>query len=171
MKNICFILFIAVLFVLFSCGSDKPNKLPSSNQKKEIAKLPDLPEDDDEELRLALPFDLDSVKIIFEGGAEDDRHIVFISNSDRMEFLSLINDFSMPTKFETSMYRDTYNEILDKREISDSLNIELGNFPTEWMPVYWYDHDYYLYCPARLEANHRVKLGYIKKLGKSISFA
>lgn len=158
MKNICCVLFLVVLFAFFSCGTDKPDKLPSSNQKKETDKLPDLPEDEEEDLRLALPFDLDSVKIIFEGGTEDDRQFVFISNSNRREFLSLINDFSMPTKFETSMYRDTYNEILDEKDISDSLKIELGSFPTEWMSVYWYDHDYYLYCPARLETNYRVKL-------------
>ena len=145
--------------MFFSCGDYKPDKLPSSNQKKSQDQVEELPQDmeDDEELTMTLPWNPDSVRVIFEGGTEDDRQFVFIPSSNQEEYLSFINDFSMPTKFETSMYRSTFSDIIKKSELEDSVVIS-DDFPKEWLTVNWYDDDYYLYCPSRIEMNYRVRV-------------
>ena len=159
MKTIWIIVSFVLSVVIVSCGSGKPDKLPSSNQNRNQDQLEDLPieDDEDDELQLVLPWDPDSVILIFEGGTEYDRQFVFIPNSNQEEYLRMINDFSMPTKFETSMYRSAYSEILEQTEIEDTLVIK-EDFPTEWLTVNWYDDDYYLYCPSRLETNYRVRI-------------
>ena len=160
MKAFIFVFLIAILLV--SCGSDKPDKLPSSNQIKKDKTDKDSSGNDSEDLdQKNLPFDLDSVDIILSDGKEKDRHIVFIDRRPNSEYYERINSFDMPTKFELSPYLNSYKEI--KAQFKDSISNFKGieqfkKFPKEWLMIYDYESDYYFYCPDFIETNERVKM-------------
>ena len=157
MRKLVFFYFLIVIF-LASCGSDVPNKLPSANQKKNKEDITHETVDSIDELVLELPFDIDSVQIIYSGGTEKDRHIVFVDDANNIDYYTQLNHFSMPTKFETAMYRDSYSLIMEQELKIDTNLVQLQSFPDKWLSVYYYNSDFYLYSPAREELNHRIKI-------------
>ncbi len=153
-KIIVLILVISVV----SCGDSKPDKLPSSNQRKINNDVEDTITDveEDEEIIEELPINLDSVTVILLEGEPGDQNVVFIDNTNDPEYFNEICNFDMPSKFEISMYRNSYDVI--KTEI-DSLNIDLINeIPVYWVPLVNYEGDYYYYHPAKPEYNHRIMI-------------
>jgi hypothetical protein len=141
----------------FSC-SDKPDKLPSSNQKKKEVKEKEEDEKEDLIETKGLPIDSDSAIIIFTGGSDKDRQFVFVDKRKHSDYLPLITDFDLPTKFEISQYRNSYSDILKKmteNPVEDSYKIDLDD---NWLNLKVYDDDYYIYCPAAENQNYRFSL-------------
>ncbi len=154
-------ILLALVFALFSCGSDKPDKLPSSNQRKSSPQPEDTPkvDDDDDEFVEELPFNIDSVTVILQEGEEGKQHILFVDNTNNPEYFRNICNFEMPSKFEISMYRNTYS--LLQENINDTAKLDLSevmNISKKWVPLVIYNEDYYYYHPAKLEYNHRVMI-------------
>ncbi len=160
MKNHFYIIAFTIIgLIIYSCGNDKPDKLPSSNQRKnKTEKVEENDENDDLLENIGLPINKDSAQIIYTGGTEKDHQFVFIDKRKNSDYYSLIMDFEFPSKFETSQYRNSYATILKhmtETPIIKSTNISLEE---NWISLKMYDYDYYVYCPAREEENYRFRL-------------
>lgn len=160
MKCTFYTLVIALLIiVLYSCGSDKPDKLPSSNQrKKQTEKVEEKEEEPDLLENKGLPVDSDSVQVIFTGGTEKDRQYVFIDKRKKSDYYDLITDFDLPSKFEISQYRNSYSAILKSLTETPVDNYPDISLEDNWMILKSYNSEYYVYCPAREEENYRFRL-------------
>jgi hypothetical protein len=159
-NNIC--VFIVVILIFFSCGDYKPDKLPSSNQRKKVDKKQDtikLNDEDDFPVK-NLPFNFDSVIIIQKTGEEGDLKLVFIDNTNNPEYFTKICDFEMPTKFEIAVYRNSYNKLIKQKKSKDDAEVllEKSELPRKWIPLALYSDEYYFYCPASPEHNYRVMI-------------
>lgn len=159
MKLKAFFVLLGMSILLYGCGSDKPDKLPSSNQKKSVKKdSSDNAEPDLIEYK-GLPINKDSAEIIYTGGTEKDRQFVFIDKRKKSEYYDLIVNIELSSKFETSQYRDSYKQILKKyTENFETSKIDPINLPKQWIELKCYSHEYYVYCPAREESNFRISI-------------
>ncbi|PLX06738.1 MAG: hypothetical protein C0596_13595 [Marinilabiliales bacterium] len=158
MKTFQIIIVLILVISVVSCGDSKPDKLPSSNQRKTNNDVEDTISDDDvdEEIIEELPINLDSVTVILLEGEPGDQNVVFVDNTNNTEYFNEICNFDMPTKFEISMYRNTFDAI--KTEV-DSLNKDLlDEIPVYWVPLVNYEGDYYYYHPAKPEYNNRIMI-------------
>jgi hypothetical protein len=159
MKSLIYLSVVLVLIFTASCGSDKPDKLPSSNQRKTA----DKETVDTAESKLVeysgLPIDSDSAEVIFTGGTDKDKQFVFIDKRKKSDYYEKITNVELSSKFETTQYRKTYSEILKNyTENYDANKFENINLPKKWMELKYYESAYYVYCPAREEENLRIKI-------------
>ena len=159
MKQFLSIIFAFLLVFSFSCGSDKPDKLPSSNQKRTSDKeASDTTETEYVEYK-GLPINADSAEIILTGGTEKDRQYVFIDKRKKSTYYDRITNVELSSKFETTQYRDSYMAILKNHtENYQSDKIENISLPKNWIELKFYESDYYVYCPAREEENLKIKI-------------
>jgi hypothetical protein len=159
MKHLFYTLIIALLIlIIYSCGSDKPDKRPSSNQRKKQTEKVEEKEESDLLENTGLPIDSDSAKIIFTGGTEKDHQYVFIDKRKKSDYYPLITDFELPSKFEISQYRNSYSAILKSLTENPIKNYYNTSLENNWLSLKFYDSEYYVYCPAREEENYRFRL-------------
>ncbi len=145
------------LTLLMSCYNENKQKRPSLNQKRQKNKnIQTQKKDTITENIQELPFNIDSVTVILDNKDNKKRNIVFVDNTNDPEYFNDISNFDMPSKFEISMYRKSYQTNIKHKQDSVSIELtEIIEFADKWIPVVVYNNQYYYYHPAKLEYNKR----------------
>ena len=130
-----------LIFLTGACASEQTNQQENKIKQSTPESALDLP------IEFA---ELNDSLILYKNFKKDFNHIIFIDTSRNSKFYDRLSNFDFG-EFHTRTYEGNYKYLKEKYPKSYqkwTSSEKRGDLPQDWLPVYQYQNEYFLYAPS-----------------------